>query len=300
MCISLYLGTCLPGDWKPQLQRWLCICVLLCIEVHTYIHTHMHPMYVAHKKSHGHTHIYTQAYIAVCTLHTHIEPCRHMPYILYIYIYTHVHTPAHIHTHPQDPMLPAHMWAQRSRLTNPRARPVWLVWRLGSKERREKQMLLAAEGHPKVKIAQLGPARRGVGQHRGPDAPTPPPLPPLNQGLQRTHLYSPHATRRSCSERTGCSSSSSVSGQDSCRAGDGGSPASLALLVPILPRSRLRTTRGAHGDPPSSQCLADCCGPRTARRGREARDLARRRGQDLGSTLAFVIGREFKPWQAGA
>lgn len=244
MCISLYLGTCLPGDWKPQLQRWLCICVLLCIEVHTYIHTHMHPMYVAHKKSHGHTHIYTQAYIAVCTLHTHIEPCRHMPYILYIYIYTHVHTPAHIHTHPQDPMLPAHMWAQRSRLTNPRARPVWLVWRLGSKERREKQMLLAAEGHPKVKIAQLGPARRGVGQHRGPDAPTPPPLPPLNQGLQRTHLYSPHATRRSCSERTGCSSSSSVSGQDSCRAGDGGSPASLALLVPSLPRSRLRTTRG--------------------------------------------------------
>ena len=219
----------------------------MCTPLHrgTYLHSHTHASNVCCTQKIPWTHaLYTQAYIAVCTLHTHIEPCRHMPYILYIYIYTHVHTPAHIHTHPQDPMLPAHMWAQRSRLTNPRARPVWLVWRLGSKERREKQMLLAAEGHPKVKIAQLGPARRGVGQHRGPDAPTPPPLPPLNQGLQRTHLYSPHATRRSCSERTGCSSSSSVSGQDSCRAGDGGSPASLALLVPSLPRSRLRTTRG--------------------------------------------------------
>lgn len=160
-------------------------------------------MHVAHRKSHGHTHTDTQAYSAVRPLHTQspADTCQ-----MY-HIYTHVHTP-HTDTHTQDPMLPAQVWAQRSSLTNPRARPVWLAWRLGPKERREKQMFLTAEGHPKVKIAQLGPARRGVGQRSGPDAPTPPALPPLNQGLQRAHLYSPDATRRSCSERAGRSSSS--------------------------------------------------------------------------------------------
>ena len=71
------------------------------------------------------------------------------------HMYTHMCIPP-TQTHTQDPMLPAHMWAQRSRLTNPRARPVWLAWRLGPRERREEQMFLAAEGHPKVKIAQLG------------------------------------------------------------------------------------------------------------------------------------------------
>ena len=120
-----------------------------------------------------------------------------------------IHTCAYPpHRRTQDPMLPAHMWAWRSRLTNPRARPVWLAWRLGPKERGEEQVFLAAEGHPKVKVAQLGPASRGAGQRSGPDAPAPPPLLPLNQGLQRTRLYSPDATRRSCSERAGRSSSS--------------------------------------------------------------------------------------------
>ena len=127
--------------WRLEttlLQKWLCICVLLCVEVHTHIHTHMHPMHVAHRKSHGHRHIHTQGYTAVCAVHTHTEPCRHMPYIPYIH--THVHTPAHTHTRAraQDPMLPTHMWVRRSRLTNSRARPVWLAWRLGPKERRGK------------------------------------------------------------------------------------------------------------------------------------------------------------------
>lgn len=68
-------------------------------------------------------------------------------------------------------------------------------------------------------------------------------------------------------------------------------------FTPELPKDH---KAAAHGDPPPSLRLADCCGPRTARGGKEARDLAGRRAQHLGGTLAFVIGREFKPWQAEA
>ena len=57
---------------------------------------------------------------------------------------------------------------------------------------------------------------------------------------------------------------------------------------------------GSHGPVQPAFVLIQVKTPFIASSNGHETDLARRRGQDLGSTLAFVIGREFKPWQAGA
>ena len=69
-------------------------------------------------------------------------------------------------------------------------------------------------------------------------------------------------------------SSSPVSGRgrDGWKAGGGGRPAFRGPAVAHLALESSEDRRAkAHGDPPSPLCLADCCGPRTAGSGREAR-----------------------------
>lgn len=127
-------------------------------------------------------------------------------------------------------------------------------------------MFSAAEGHPKVKIAQLRPARRGAGQSGGPDTPAHPPLQPPNQDLQRICSCEGDAVK---GQDAPSSSPGSGRGRDGWKAGGGGSPAFRGPAVAHLALEASEDHRAkAHGDPLSPLCLADCCGPRAAGVGR--------------------------------
>ena len=105
----IWAHACLHTGNHTLLQKWLCMHSCTSRYMHTFTTPHVHLMYVAHTES-----------------------CRHMPYTytctpLPPRAHTPMHTHTHTHTHTRGPMPLAHTQVQRSRLANPRARPVSVV-----------------------------------------------------------------------------------------------------------------------------------------------------------------------------
>ena len=148
----MYSGTCLHTPWKSHL-------------------------YYRSVFADAYSRIFRHVHVWIQSMHvTYTESYRCMPY-------THMHTYLHIYT--RGPMPPAHMQVQRSGLTTPRARPESMVSSDIKAQRKEGRAdFSAAERCLEVKIAQLGPSRRGAGQHGGPGALTH----PLNTHTH-THLF---------------------------------------------------------------------------------------------------------------